>query len=145
MKYAWIENERIRDIAPGNPVEFYHPDVAKFYDTQVPDDAANGDGWVDGELVKPDPVPAPEPVAPVPPKVSPVEFMLLFTSPERVALKAARSTDPVIDDWMDIIQDPRLTHVDLALQSTQDALSYAVSVNILTVERREQILTGQVR
>ena len=43
MKYAWIENQRIRDIAPGNPVEFYHSDVAVFYDTQVPNDAANGD------------------------------------------------------------------------------------------------------
>ena len=53
MKYAWIENQRIRDIAPGNPVEFYHPDVAKFYDTQVSDDAVNGDGWIDGSVVKP--------------------------------------------------------------------------------------------
>ena len=53
MKYAWIENQRIRDIAPGNPVEFYHSDVAVFYDTQVPDDAVNGDGWVNGALVKP--------------------------------------------------------------------------------------------
>lgn len=53
MKYAWIENQRIRDIAPGNPVEFYHSDVAVFYDTQVPNDAANGDGWVNGALVKP--------------------------------------------------------------------------------------------
>ena len=52
MKYAWIENQRIRDIAPGNPVEFYHSDVAVFYDTQVPDDAANGDGWVNGALIK---------------------------------------------------------------------------------------------
>ena len=51
MKYAWIENERIRDTAPGNPAEFYHPDVAVFYDTQVPDDAVNGDGWVNGQLV----------------------------------------------------------------------------------------------
>ncbi len=63
MKYAWIENERVRDIAPGNPVEFYHPDVAVFYDTQVPDDAVNGDGWVSGQLVKPEP-PPPAPPAP---------------------------------------------------------------------------------
>ncbi len=61
MKYAWIENNRIRDIAPGNPAEFYHADVAKFYDTQVSDDAANGDGWVDGVLVKPEPTPEPAP------------------------------------------------------------------------------------
>ena len=55
MKYAWIENQRIRDIAFGDPNGLYHPDVAKFYDTQVPDDAVNGDGWVNGVLVKPEP------------------------------------------------------------------------------------------
>jgi hypothetical protein len=40
MRKAWIEN---------------HPDVAVFYDTEVPDDAVNGDGWIDGVLVKPVP------------------------------------------------------------------------------------------
>lgn len=63
MKYAWIENNRIRDIAPGNPAECYHADVAQFYNTEVPDDAANGDGWVNGQLVKPEPAP---PVPPAP-------------------------------------------------------------------------------
>lgn len=61
---AWIENEIIRDIAHSDPFEIYHPDVAKFYDTEVPDDAENGDGWVKGKLVKPvipEPVPAPIP------------------------------------------------------------------------------------
>ena len=58
MKYAWIENDKVRDVAPGNPSEWYHPDVAAFYSTQVPDDAVNGDGWVNGALVKPEP-PAP--------------------------------------------------------------------------------------
>ena len=61
MKYAWIENDKVRDVAPGNPSEWYHPDVAAFYNTQVPDDAANGDGWVNGALVKPEP---PTPAAP---------------------------------------------------------------------------------
>lgn len=63
MKYAWIENDRIRDVCHGDPNECYHPDVAKFYDTQVPDDAVNGDGWVGGALVKPEPAP-PAPPAP---------------------------------------------------------------------------------
>jgi hypothetical protein len=53
MRKAWIENDRIRDIAHSEPFEIYHPDVAVFYDTEVPDDAVNGDGWVDGVLVKP--------------------------------------------------------------------------------------------
>lgn len=64
MKYAWIENNKIRDICQGgDPAKCYHPDVAKFYDTQVPDDAVNGDGWVNGQLVKPEP-PPPAPPAP---------------------------------------------------------------------------------
>lgn len=61
MKYAWIENDKVRDVAHSNPTEIYHPDVAKLYDTQVPDNAANGDGWVNGALVKPvvvEPTPA---------------------------------------------------------------------------------------
>ena len=53
MKYAWIENDKIRDVAHSNPSEIYHPDVTVFYDTQVPDNAVNGDGWVNGTLVKP--------------------------------------------------------------------------------------------
>ena len=147
MRKAWIENERIRDIAPGDPGALYHPDIAKFYDTLVPDDAANGDGWVNGQLVKPEP-PAPvtpEPAAPVYPKVSPVEFKLLFTSPERVSIKAARATDPVIDDFYDIVEDPRLTHVDLGLQSTQDALAYLEAQGLIAAGRKTEILTGQVQ
>lgn len=63
MKYAWIEADKIRDICHGDPAECYHPDVAKFYDTLVPDDAVNGDGLVNGTLVKPEPAP-PAPPAP---------------------------------------------------------------------------------
>lgn len=62
MKYAWIEADKIRDICYGDPAACYHPDVAKFYDTLVPDDAVNGDGWVNGTLVKPEPAPPAPPV-----------------------------------------------------------------------------------
>jgi hypothetical protein len=61
---AWIENKKIRDIAHSDPFEIYHPDVAKFYDTEVPNNAVNGDGWVNGKLVKPvisEPISAPIP------------------------------------------------------------------------------------
>jgi hypothetical protein len=139
---AWIENQRIRDLCAGDPFALFHPDVAALYDTEVPDDACSGDGWVNGELVKPEPV-ASAPLPPAtPPKVSPVQFMLLLTSAERVAIKAARATDPVIDDWLDIIEDPRLTEVDLGLASTDQALDYLVSSNLLTEQRKSAILTG---
>jgi len=145
MRKAWIENERVRDVCHGNPDELYHPDVAKFYDTDVPDDAANGDGWDGVTLTKPvipDPVPV-EPPAPVPPKVSPVEFKLLFTAPERVAIKA--STDPIVQDFFSIVEDTRLTHVDLGLQSTQDALSYLEAQGLIAAGRKDEILTGVVQ
>jgi hypothetical protein len=63
MKYAWIKNNQIRDVAWSDPKQIYHPDVAVFYDTLVPDDAVNGDGWVDGQLVKPEPPPPAPPPA----------------------------------------------------------------------------------
>ena len=56
MKYAWIEDGRVRDVAHDEPSKIYHPDVAAFYTTQVPDDAENGDFWTNGFLIKPDPV-----------------------------------------------------------------------------------------
>lgn len=145
MKLAWIENGRIRDIAPGNPADLYHPDIAKFYDAEVPDDAANGDGWVDGELVKPEPPvmqPAEPTLAPAQ-KVSPIEFKLLFTAAERVAIKAARASDPMVDDFMDIVEDVRLTHVDLGLQSTRDAVAYLAAQGLIDPGRVSQVLSGE--
>jgi hypothetical protein len=62
MKYAWIENERIRDICEGgDPADCYTANVAVYYDTLVPDEAKDGDGYVDGQWI-----PAP-PSPPLPP------------------------------------------------------------------------------
>lgn len=143
---AWIENGRIRDVCQGDPSALYHPDIAAHYTADVPDNAANGDEWDGVTLTKPvivEPVPG-EPVATYA-KVSPVEFMLLFTAQERVAIKASRTTDPVIDDFMDIIEDPRLTHVDLGLASTQEALDYLTTASKIAAGRKAEILTGTVR
>lgn len=140
MKHAWIENNTVRDIANGNPAELFHPDIAAKYDTQVPDDIIAGATLVDGVWVNPAPV---EPVIPEPteaPTVSPIEFKLLFTSGERIAIKT--STDPIVQDFYEITSDPRLTHVDLGLKSTQDAIAYLVSINILTQDRADAILAG---
>ena len=64
MKYAWVENDCVRDIAPGEPTEFYHPDVAKLYDTLISDDVERGATLVDGVWVNP--VPPPPPPEPEP-------------------------------------------------------------------------------
>lgn len=145
MKYAWIENDRIRDISPGNPAELYTPDVAKFYDTEVPDNAENGDGWVNGQLVKPEPpapVPVPEPT-PVYPTVGPIAFKLLFTAQERIAIK--QSTDAIVQDFFEIANDPRTTEINLALKSVQDAIGYLEQLGLLAAGRKDHILQGHVQ
>lgn len=87
-------------------------------------------------------------------RVSPVEFKLLFTSAERVAIKAIKTTDPVVADFLDIIEDPRLTYVDLSLKSTMDALDYFTNIKILSKpdtehpgvpDRKAEILAKQFK
>lgn len=64
MKWAWIENGYIRDVCQGgDPKECYHPDIAKLYDTQVPNEAFNGDQWINGQWIKREP-PLPPPPTP---------------------------------------------------------------------------------
>lgn len=142
--FARIINDVAVDVS-SNPAEEFHPSIAAEFEP-VPDEVQVGWGRnEDGEWEAPTPTPEPTPAPTESPKVSPVEFKLLFAPAERVAIKAARATDPVIDDFYDIVEDPRLTHVDLGLQSTKDALSYMVAQGLLTEERRLEILAGQVQ
>jgi hypothetical protein len=142
MKYAWIENNVIRDIANGNPDELFHADIAKYYDTEVPDDVLNGATLVNGAWVNPAPVEyaAPEAMPKEAPKVSPIEFKLLFSPTERVAIKT--SIDPIVQDFYEITNDARLTYIDLGLKSTKDAIAYLVNIGILTKDRADVILSG---
>lgn len=45
MKNAWIENDQVRDVSPGDPFRYYAPDVAQFYNTLIPDDIQQGATW----------------------------------------------------------------------------------------------------
>lgn len=74
------------------------------------------------------------------PRLSPIEFKLLFTAQERVAIKA--STDLIVQDFFEIVNDPRLTFVDLQLSSTIGAINYLVSLTLLTAPRAAEILNG---
>lgn len=142
--FARIVDNVAVDVS-SNPAEEFHPSIAAEFEP-VPDDVQVG--WVrneDGELEAPTPTPEPTPAPTESPKVSPVEFKLLFTSAERVAIKLARATDPVIEDFFEIVEDSRLTVVDLGLQSTQESLAYLQSKGLITDERRHQIISGQLR
>lgn len=146
--YARIINDVAVDVS-SNPAEQFHPSIAAEFQL-VPDEVRQGWRRVDGQWQAPEPQPGSEP-EPARPQVSPIQFKLLWTSPERLALKTIRQTDPVLDDFFDIIEDQRLTHVDLALASTQQGIDYClaklVEADVITAAeapaRREQILSGQ--
>lgn len=79
------------------------------------------------------------------PRLSPVQFKLLFTPAERVAMDAAKVTDPVLKDFFSIVDDPRLTYVDLGLESTKQAVQYLAAKNLIASDRVAQILSGMLK
>lgn len=139
--FARIINEIAVDVST-DPTNQFHPDIAVQFEP-VPGEVKHG--WVrtDGEWSAPEPVPTPEPT-PEPVHVSPVQFKLLFTSAERLAIKAARDTDPTIDDFWDLLEDPRMTYVDLSLGSVQMMISYLATANYIEEHRVAEILSGNL-
>ena len=141
--FARIVDDIAVDVSQ-DPENHFHPDIATEFvavpDTVVPGSVRDAKGvWT-----APEPAALPELVAEAP-KVSPVQFKLLFSPQERVAIKAARATDPVIDDFFDIVEDTRLTFVDFGLQSTKDAIAYLASKNLLTEARAAEVLSGVLK
>jgi hypothetical protein len=130
----------------------YHPDVAVHYSSTVDDGVVAGAALVDGQWVNPD-FPSSEIVESAQPgiTVSPVEFKLLWTSAERIAAKDLQTTDAIIADFFEILNDSRLTFVNLSLGSTQDGVDYLLSKlverGVVADEdvpaRRAAILSGQ--
>jgi hypothetical protein len=83
--------------------------------------------------------------APVtPPKITPIQFKLCFTAQERMAIRAARKDDFMLQDAYEILDDPRLTEIDLSLASTQQIIDYLVGIGCLSTERGEAVKTGQL-
>ena len=147
MKYAWIENNKIRDIVEVYPFTIFHADVAKNYNTEVEDNVEDNAELVDGVWVNPvTPEPDTDYVIPEPekvyPKVSPLEFKMLFTVQERIAIKEAKATDEILQDVFEILEDTRLTVVDLGLESNQGFIDYMATLGLFTTERADKIKSG---
>ena len=139
---AWIEDNRVREICKGNPSELYHPDIAKNFDTEINEDVLVGAELVNGIWINPT-IDGPRAPAVDYAKISPIVFKMLFTVSERLAINPLKQSDEIIKDWFEILDDTRLTFVDLELKSTQDALSYLVTLEILTEDRKLQILRNE--
>lgn len=105
-----------------------------------------GPGWLVGDTIFADPEQSCA-VTQFATTLSPVQFKLCFTAPERVAAKAlinAEEPDALLADFWSILDDPRLTEVDLGLASTQAGIDYLVSLGVITAERAVQVKAGVV-
>jgi hypothetical protein len=76
-------------------------------------------------------------------QITPMQFKLCFTAQERIAIYALVETDPLIKDAMSLIDDPRLTSVDLSLPSTTNMLDYLGMLGVLAEGRKDQILSAE--
>ena len=143
MKFSRIVNSTAVDTRTESPDGFFHLDVAAQF-VEVPEQVEDGWTVADGVWsapVIPEPVVPPAPVV-VPPKVGPIEFQMLFTMAEQIAIED--STDRVVRRCMKLVEDPRMAYVDLSLQSVGDALDYMTGIGLLTAGRKAEILTGVV-
>ena len=75
-------------------------------------------------------------------KLSPAQFKMCFTAAERIAVKNLLATDAVLADAYSVLDDPRLTTVDLSLASNQAMIDYLVTLAVLTAERAAQVKAG---
>ena len=103
----------------------------------VKSETANiGDDYINGVFI----AQAPAYTEPVVIKtLSPIEFKLRFTAPERVAIY--QSTDLIVKDFVSLLDDVRLTQVDLTLQSTIDAVGYLAAQGLIEQTRVSEILS----
>lgn len=141
VKFARLVGGYVQETIQFDPNGVFHQDVAKQY---IPCPEYVEQGWqlIGIEWVAPA---VPEPAPTRLPVLSPVQFKMCFTAAERISLKTLRANDPIVDDWMTILDDPRLSGVDLNLASTQAAVDYLIGkVEGFSVERAAQVKVGQV-
>ena len=57
-------------------------------------------------------------------------------------MRTARTTDPVIEDFFDLIEDPRLTHVDLSIPPVIEMMNYLETNGLIGEGRAAVILAS---
>lgn len=148
--YARNVNDVAVDVTTTDPTTIFYQTVAEEF-IVVPEEVK--DGWVfDGATWSAPPVPpAPIPVPPVHPTVSAVQFMMLFYPQEQAHIQ--NSTDPIVNVFWTRFSDPRVSEVNLSLDSMSQTLDYLSVTDVLpeltppapylAAGRKEAILTGQ--
>lgn len=75
--------------------------------------------------------------------ITKLAFKNRFTQAERIALRTASQTDPVVFDFMDLVSDA--TFIDLSRQDTMEGVNYIESQGYIDEGRADDILTSPVQ
>jgi hypothetical protein len=110
----------------------------QFFPTLVcverPDGMTVGPGWTyDGQTFH-EPVPVQLPKQPL----TKLQFLERFTAQQRIAIRAARTSDPVIDDALQLLDLAENVQTDRA--DTQAWVQYLVVKGLLTADNASAIL-----
>lgn len=141
-RFARIIEAVAVDVVTQDPTALFHPEIAAQFEP-VPDNVERG--WHRTGTVWAAPATAATPAAATIPRktvVTPPEFLLLFTASERIAIRTARASDPVVADWLAILEDPRLSEVDVSRPATLDGLAYLAANDLITQARAAEIALG---
>jgi len=142
--YARIVEGCAVDITVDDPKTIFHEDIAAEF-VPVPDGTEHGDRVDDaGNWTK---SAAQVEIVWVsrPPIVTPAEFKMLMLAdlPEIIPLK---SSDDTVSAFFSVVDDPRLTQVDLSLTSVQNGIKYCLTkigrTDAQLAQRMSEILSG---
>jgi hypothetical protein len=98
--------------------------------------------WAGMEFAEFDHTVVPDPVLDPPPapvyQWEPLVFLRRFTVPERVAARATRVSDPILNDFFSLLEMAPLVHSNDP--DVQAGMGYLVAIGIVTPTRRDEIM-----
>ena len=149
QKYARVENKLVIEtlsIPSGANIENYFvPQIAQQF-IACPDEVEQNWTYADGKWKEPKLPEPPEPSEPSEPhyetRIGKAEFLMLFTSEERVAIRAERNNDPIISDFFSVLEISEF--IDVKEDTAINGVNYLASKNLLTSQRAAAILKGKL-
>ena len=149
QKYARVENRLVIEtlsIPSGANIENYFvPQIAQQF-IACPNEVEQNWTYEGGEWKEPKLPELPEPSKPPEPhyetRIGKAEFLMLFTSEERVAIRAERNNDPIVSDFFSVLEISEF--IDVKEDTTINGVNYLASKNLLTQQRAAAILKGKL-
>ena len=149
QKYARVENKLVIETlsipSDANIENYFVPQIAQQF-IACPDGVEQNWTYEDGEWKEPKLPEPPKPSEPPEPhyetRIGKAEFLMLFTSEERVAIRVERNNDPIVSDFFSVLEISEF--IDVKEDTAINGVNYLASKNLLTPQRAAAILKGKL-